>query len=211
MNVQKYIDLIPTENRAKPKFSAMITATMQPFVDGINVLNSISGLYDVDVAVGQQLDVVGQWVGVSRRLTSALTGAYFSWDTPGSGWNQGSWKLPTDPTSGIVVLTDPYFRAVIKARILNNHWDGDIQDAYTIMNATFASFGYQIGIEDFGNLTMGLILMGATPPDDVLNAIFLSGLLDIRPAGVQVTSRTYLKAPAALLDSTFVLDVSLLA
>lgn len=211
MNLQSYIDLIPTENRAKPKFAAMVAATMQPFVDSVNILNSIPTLFDVDTAVGQQLDFIGAWVGVPRRLSSTLSGAYFSWDIPGSGWGQGSWRTPSDPLSGIVTLDDPYYRAVIKAKILNNHWDADINDAYLIMNATFSVFGYQIGIEDFGNLTMGLILMGPTPPDSVLNAIFLSGLLDVRPAGVQVVSRTYLKSPAALLDSTFILDTSLLA
>jgi hypothetical protein len=211
MNLQNYIDLIPTQNRAMPKFSAMLSATIQPFVDGINLLNGVPLLFDVDTAVGAQLDVVGQWVGVSRRLSFALVGAYFSWDIPGAGWNQGNWKLPTDPATGVVILTDVYYRAVLKARILNNQWDGDVADAYALMNATFATFGYSIGIEDLGNLTIALILIGPTKPDSVLNSIFLSGLLDIRPVGVQVVNRMYVQAPVPLLDSTFILDTSTIA
>lgn len=210
MNLQTYIDLIPSQNRAMPKFAAMVAATMQPFVDGINLLSGIPALFDIDTAVGVQLDVIGQWVGVARKLSTALVGVYFSWDVPGAGWDQASWKLPTDPSTGVVVLSDKYYRAVLKAKILNNQWDGDVQDAYTIMNATFASFGYSIGIEDLGNLTIALLLIGPTKPDSELNAIFLSGLLDIRPIGVQVINRAYVQAPVPLLDSTFVLDTSII-
>ncbi len=203
---QSYLDLLPSQNRAQPNFSTMVSATVQPFVDAINVLNSVPILFDIDTAIGQQLDMIGQWVGVSRNLSTSLTGQYFSWDTPGSGWDQGVWHLPGDPLTGILILDDPYYRAVLKARILNNHWDGDITDAYALMSVVFATFGYTIGIQDFGNLTMGLVLMGPVAPDSVLNAIFLSGLLDVRPIGVQITSRVYLNA--AKLDTTFILDTS---
>jgi hypothetical protein len=206
---QTYLDLIPSQNRSQPKFTAMLAALVQPFVDGQSVLGGIPSLFDVDTAVGAQLDVVGQWVGISRKLSVPIS-SYFAWDSVGVGWDQGVWKLPSDPATGLVVLDDTHYRAVLKARILNNHWDGDVNDAYDIMNATFSVFGYSIGIEDYGNLTMGLLLIGLNPPDVTLLVLFNSGLLDIRPAGVQIIARNYMNAPA-LLDSTFILDSSLLA
>jgi hypothetical protein len=208
-SAQTYLDLIPSQNRAQPKFTAMMTALVQPFVDGQSVLAGMPSLFDIDSAVGVQLDVVGQWVGISRNLSTPIN-TYFAWDTAGVGWDQGAWKRPSDPIVGLVVLDDTHFRAVLKAKALNNHWDGDAADAYAIMNATFSVFGYSIGIEDYGNLTMGLLLIGLTPPDDTLLALFNSGLLDIRPVGVQIVNRTYLNAPA-LLGSSFVLDASQLA
>lgn len=203
---QTYIDLLTSQHRAQPKFSAMVAMNVQPFVDCMTLLESVPTLFDIDQAVGQQLDVIGEWVGISRNLVSPIT-SYFAWDLVGVGWDQGTWKLPSDPAVGLTVLPDTHYRALLKAKILNNHWDCDIPDAYTLMNTVFSQFGFTIAIKDNGNLTMDLILVGATPPDLLLWDLFYFGLLDIRPAGVQITSRTY--APSlALLDSSFVLDVS---
>jgi hypothetical protein len=189
--IQTYLDLITLEHGSQPNYTAMISVLCQPLVDSINQMSQMQTLFDIDTAIGQQLDIVGQWVGITRYVDPPIIGVYFAWDTAGVGWDQGVWKLPTDPTFGLVVLPDDHYRALLKARVLNNHWDGDIEDAYAIMNTTFNVFGYFIAIKDNGNLTMDLILVGPVAPDALLLDMFDSGELDIRPAGVQVTSRTW--------------------
>ena len=66
-----------------------VVATLcQPFVDEQSVLNSLPGKYDLDSAVGVQLDAVGEWVGISRELAVPLSNVYFSLDIAGLGLDQ---------------------------------------------------------------------------------------------------------------------------
>jgi len=206
---QQYLTLLPIQNQAQPNFVSMVVMTCQPFTDTSAMLATLPSLFDLDYATGQQLDIIGQWVGASRNLTTPIAGVYFAWDTPNVGWDEGEWKTPNDPASGVVSLPDESFRSVLKARILNNHWDGSIPDAYSLMNSVFLNLGYSIAIKDNSDLTIDLILVGPTVPDEVMWSLFSSGILDIKPVGVSVASRTY-SATSDLLDSTFVLDSSTL-
>lgn len=184
-DVNQYLNLIPSQNQAASNFMAMIAATLQPAADIVALLDIIPELLDVDVAVGEQLDFIGQWVGVSRNLTVPLAGVYFSFDTVGLGFDQGVWQEePLD--SGLVSLPDEFYTLLIKAKVLNNTWHCDVPDAYTLMQNLFASLGYQILIQDNGNLTMTLILIAAVPITPIAAALLTSGLLDVKPIGVGI-------------------------
>lgn len=188
MATASYLDLVTSEHADKPKFLAVLQATCQPFADIQEVQLRYPGLYDVDVAVGQQLDVCGQWVGVSRQLDTAISGVYFAFDTADVGFDQGVWISPYDPISGLVALPDDYYRAVIKMRILNNHWDGSKDSAYALMNTVFGVLGYGVYIEDPADLTMKVGIVGPTPPTALLKALIQSGKFNIKPAGVHITA-----------------------
>jgi hypothetical protein len=186
-NVQPYLDLVPVANSSKPKFMSMIAATLQPCADMVALINTVPTLFDPTTAVGQQLDWIGQWVGVSRELTKPLTGVYFSFDTPGLGFDEGAWLGPYDPTTGLTVLPDEFYALLIAARILNNHWKGDIPGAYALANSVFAPLGYQILIADNGDLTMDLILLALTPIiTPIAQALLTGGFLNIKPIGVGI-------------------------
>ena len=208
-NAQTYQNLVPSQNQSAPKFMAMIAASTQPFVDQQNLLGGLNGAFDIDAAVGSQLDVIGLWVGFSRVLKVPLGTTYFSFDTLGFGWDQAPWKRPSDPNTSIVILPDQYYRVALKAQVLNNRWDGTIQGAYNIMLATWAPIGYTILINDHADLTMGLILVGPITPDNTLLQMFATGLLDIKPAGIAINSRIYQPGSTiGRLDVNFVLDQS---
>lgn len=180
-----YTNLITSEHADKPNFMATIAATCQPFVDIQNAISLFSLEYDVDNASGVQLDVVGQWVGVSRYLTTPLTGVYFTLDTAGSGLDSGLLIGPYDPIAGVISLPDNYYRLLIKSRILNDHWDGSVPAAYALANTFLSNFGLQLAIIDHGDLTMSMGVIGSIAPL-IVQALLLDGRLDIKPAGMSI-------------------------
>lgn len=184
--IQQYKDLVTSEHVSRPNFMAMVAATSQPFAEQTVLYQIIPFLYDVDIAVGNQLDIVGQWVGVSRNLQIPLAGVYFSLDTAGSGFDQGVWLGPFDPVTGLVKLPDEHYRIVIKARIINNSWNGSKEVADALLAYLFTSDSYYAFTQDNGNLSMFIGLAGSVT--DSLSQVLLSqGFLDIKPAGVQAT------------------------
>lgn len=182
--VQEYLDKLASQHRDKPKLEASITAALEPMVDTDTVVSSLSALFDVDLAVGQQLDYVGLWVGASRQVPVPLTGVYFSFDDADLGFDLGTWLGPFDPLTGLVSLPDDAYRLLIYVRILNNQWNGSIPAAYEIWDTLFEGTDYRVFIVDHGDLTMSLGLLGF--PDALTRAMFTGGLLNVKPAGVRI-------------------------
>lgn len=137
VDVSQYTGLITSEHADKPKFNAMVSAVAQCFVDQQNALGSFIPSFDLDEAVGDQLDTLGAWVGISRRVRTPLTGVYFSFDIAGLGFDQGVWQGPFDPSTGITLLDDDTYRLLIRAKIGANHWDGTLVSSAAILNLIF--------------------------------------------------------------------------
>lgn len=188
----KYTDLITSEHQTAPKFMAMVSAICQAWADGMATALSIPQLLDIDVAIGEQLDMIGQWVGITRNVYPPLSGVYFAFDTIGVGFDQGVWYELFNPVTAVVTLPDEHYRVLLKARIINNHWNGSVSDIYTLMNAALSPIGVQIFIKDYANLNIeyGIISSG-TIPSALIVAMLTSGMLDVRPAGVHVNYYVY--------------------
>ena len=165
-SVVHFTNLVTSEHADKPNYMAMVAAAAQPDADLIALYASVASLYNLNSAVGAQLDVIGQIVGVTRNISTILTGVYFSLDILGLGLDQSNWQGPTDPTSGTVTLTDANFLLLIKARILANYWNGSIPAAYVLANEVYTAYGYQLFIQDYGNLSMAMGLVC-----DILDAL----------------------------------------
>lgn len=186
-DVTQYLNLVTAEHRDKTKFLATLTTALQPFADSLQQVSDIPSNYDIDLAVGVQLDAIGKWVGVGRALYTPLTGVYFAFNTVGLGINQGVWQGPYDPTSGLVNLPDGQYRTLLKAKIANNQWDGTRDSAYAIYNSIFTESGNTFFYQDLGNLTFVMGIYGVAP-DAVTLALLTQGYLSIRPAGVQLAA-----------------------
>lgn len=195
-DITPYVSLITSEYNQQPDFVAMITAVLQPVADSMAVIVSLPAAFDVDDAVGDQLDVVGQWVGVSRNISVPLTGVYFSFDDATLGFDQGTWFSPFDPNTGLVVLPDENYRTLIRARIARNQWDGTIPGAYNVWNTAFAGTGIGILIQDLENMHMIQALTGPVP-DAVTRALFQGGYLSLKPDGVHVDAYVTPTVPGA--------------
>jgi hypothetical protein len=184
-NTGPYLALITSEHNQRPKFMTMVQNVVQSFADDIFVLEQMPGLFDVDVAVGTQLDTVGQWVGVSRDIAVPLIGVYFSFDDASLGFDTGTWFSDFNPITGVVHLDNEAYRTLIRARIANNQWDGTIPGAYAVWDTVFAGTGVSLLIQDLENMHMILALTGPVP-NAVTLALFKGGYLSIKPAGVKI-------------------------
>lgn len=181
-SIASWLALVTSEHASKPKYMTMLTVTLQPLADTIAVIQSVPAAYDVDLAVGVQLDAVGQWVGASRNITTPLVGVFFSWATTGLGWGQANWTGNINQTQ-LITLPDLQFRNLIYAKISANHWDGTIPGAYAVFDQVFAGTGYGVLIQDLQNMHMAMALTGPVP-DAVTKALFTNGYFDLKPAGV---------------------------
>ncbi len=154
-NIAPYLALVTSEHNKRPKYMAMLAMLVQALTDCTAVADSLVGLFDIDTAVGAQLDMIGDWVGVTRNITVPLTGVFFSWSTAGLGWDQGSWTTGIN-VDELVLLSDDDYRTLLRARIAANNWDGTIPGAYSVWDIIFAGTGFGILIQDLEDMAYHL-------------------------------------------------------
>lgn len=182
--VSDYTALVTSEHADKPKFMAMVEAVAGMFVGSQNFLESLPQAFDLDTAIGAQLDVLGLWIGVSRRIAIPIANVYFSWDTEDVGWDQGVWKGTTDPSATISVLDDDTYRLVLRAKIGANNWNGSVITAAPILSQIFGDSGTYAQIHDNGDMSFNVYIMGP-PPSALKMALIAGGYIPIKPAGVR--------------------------
>ena len=178
----KYTDLITSEHAKRPKFVAKIELSTQAQLDQQSVLASLLTKFDLDSAVGQQLDIIGEWIGATRNVAVPIPGVFFSWDTPGVGWDQGVWKGPFDPTDGVTVLDDGSYRLLLRAKIGSNYWDGTLPVAKQIYDLLFPAGN--IEVSDNQDMTVTVTATGFLSA--IEEALLVRGYLGLKPAGVKV-------------------------
>jgi hypothetical protein len=183
MSVETYTALVTSEHAHKPKFIATIEANagLEAFIQ--SVLSTINPSFDLDSAVGVQLDTVGVRVGVSRFIATPLSGIYFEWDNAALGWSFGIWKGVFSPTTGLTLLPDDSYRTLIRAKIAANSWKGSIPDAYTIWETLFTDT--IVLIQDNQDMSMVIGVTGQ-PLDVLTQALLIGGYLPLKPEGVRI-------------------------
>jgi Protein of unknown function (DUF2612) len=135
---------------------ALVAALCQGSVDQQNQLLNFSDIFDINEAVGDQLDKLGAWVGVSRNLNQVIL--------------------------GVSTLPDTQYAVFLKLFIAMNSWDGTVPGIYTIWDTLFAPQG-SILVQDNQDMSMAIVFQN--PPTDLLTlAILTQGYWLLRPAGV---------------------------
>lgn len=153
-------DLVPSWNASRPKYMEFLRLVLGVADDFRKLLDGYPEAFSVDSAAGAQLDIVGEWLGVSRILSFA----------PAS---QGASRR----------LSDDDFRLLIRAQIARNAWDGTNAAAHSIFSTVFPSFG--IVLQDGQDASINVILSGTF--SDVQLEMINAGLLIPHPAGVLMT------------------------
>ena len=183
----EYSELIAGAHVGREKFVAWVETLTEPLRKARERLASLSNDFDVDKAIGKQLDAIGDRVGVSRRLPIKLTGVYFALDNKdGPGLDFGVWKGPFDPSDGMTELGDETFRAVLKAKILANHWNGTNESLPQFLSETLSYFGVDakvIDLQDLQTMHVALQLTKSTTPPIVWE-LFSRRIIDVTAAGV---------------------------
>ena len=171
-----YTNLITSQYKTKPNFMAWLNVLLTPFNDCQTLLNEMYSYFDIDNAVGIQLDYLGILIGQTRKVTITQTtvdeviadiDTIEDWDT-----------LDT-PTGN---LNDDNYRFLLKAKIIMNNWDGTIPSLVTAWKNLFANS--TINIYDNQNMSMTITLGGDFT--NLERALIVSDYIIPRPAGVQI-------------------------
>jgi len=122
-------------NPAKARFQATVRVGVQPYADAQAFVAGLPQAFDVDEAVGAQLDIDGQWIGRDRYVPIPIPDTTFAFDIAGRGFDEGYWRTNYDAANDISSLPDNLYRPLLYAKILANRWDGTAAMAVQIVRA----------------------------------------------------------------------------
>ena len=187
--MSKYLERITNYHVTRTWFPQHIDLITRPFGDVATMVSGLVRQFDIDQARGEQLDILGQWIGRSRQVKAPLTDVYFTFDKEGLGWEQGTWLGPYDPETGFTSLSDDVYRLVLKAQIAINGWDGSVAGLDSLLAVVFAGSGIEMQIID--NLDMSvtinaIALNGIAATSAELIAVIKAGELNVTAAGVRI-------------------------
>lgn len=151
-----YLSLVTSQYKNSPNFIAFLTMLLKKFDDVSLCAVAMDMAFDVDNAVGPQLDAVGAIVGASRTVGFQPTGG-------------------ASP-----VLTDTTYRILIKAVAAANAWDGTIDGLQSTWALIFP--GETITIADNQNMTATIFITGTL--SSILKDLIVNGYIVPRPETV---------------------------
>lgn len=163
MAIDKYIDLITSQHKAKPKFKAWLSSALSITDGGIALTKKMPDLFNIDSAVGKQLDTLGEIVGRSRTVDFQ----------------------PTDGSSP--VLDDTHFRLILKSKIATNHWDGTITQIRELWDDIFETL--MLVMLDNQDMSISLGVVGLT--SQLEKDLIAHGYILPKPAGVRANYSFY--------------------
>lgn len=155
-----YLRLLTSEYQGKPNLTQWLTTVLQPVIDVAVLLGELSNAFDINSAVGPQLDVLGLLIGVSRVVPFQ----------------------PSNPSDS-PTLDDTTYRILLRAKIAQNQWNGQIGPLYSLWNELFP--GGRIVLQDNQNMTATIFLAGSFT--SIIKDLIRNGMIVPRPEGVLYT------------------------
>lgn len=164
----EYTTLVSSHNSARAKFMSFLDAVLGHLLEMHGVVSGMSESFSIDNAVGDQLDVLGEWAGVPRVLSVSIAAPIYIEGEP----------YYTNE------MTDDEYRAAIRLRVAKNYWNGSNQEAAELYKQVF---GDEMQIEQTDNMdgTVHIAVYGSvnTRMAEIMNA----GGLMLVPAGIGKT------------------------
>lgn len=159
LGVGYYIQILTSQYQGSPNYLLKNQYEFQKFEDIAQCILSFQQAFDIDTAVGVQLNILGANLGVSRTV-------------------------PFQPTGGISpVLDDPTYRLLIKATQAQYNWNGLIDSLYGIWQNLFP--GGNLTLVDNQNMTATVSLSGTFTA--IIQQLITNGLIVPRSETVQYT------------------------
>ena len=161
MAIDTYLNNITSQHRDKPKFIAWLSANIT-IVDNIySTLKSMDDNFDLDNAIGNQLDTIGTIIGRDRTLEFQ----------------------PLNNFSPI--LDDDTYRLVLKAKVAMNNWDGTIPQIYEIWATIFGGDNdLSLQLQDNQDMSFDAYITGYV--DQIQQDLIQHGYIVPKPEGVGV-------------------------
>ena len=186
-----YAGLLIVQYASKPKAVQTIQLLVnQALCDGLP--QEMTHAFDLDTAVGSQLDILGRIVGVNRDVYGLdLAHNYFQYNRYNTNSTVYGFQLYNGAynstlflrynTDAVYTLTDTELRTLIKLKIILNNSDSSL---YSIMNALNQFFPGQISLVD--NKDMTITYTVSVNLTNALSAAIYLGILP-KPMGVSAT------------------------
>ena len=153
-----YLKLITSEHSVQPKYTEYVKTFLDMISSCVDIYNDFDVLFALGSATGDQLDKLGELVGIGRQLPIVDE------------------RIPA-------TLDDEAYRLVIKAKIYKNHWDGTRKGLQDIFDAFFPNVPYEIIDNQDMSYTVTLIDPEA---DDLFVGLIMNGYILPKPSGVRV-------------------------
>jgi hypothetical protein len=191
--VKYYADLSIIQYANKPKARAFMENLLGALIC-YDLAVSVRDGFNLETAVGAQLDIIAKYVGVSRVITgTSFSRSYFGFaeygdTTPfvfygftkyGDAPEDVQYRNYKESSQSIYSLNDTELRIIIKLAILRNNSNASVKDIDTLLDALFGSEVYYI---DRMNMTV-VSYMLSTAYQRIFNIAKSSGLLP-NPAAV---------------------------
>lgn len=158
MEISNYLDLITSQHKTKPRFMDWLSSAVGVVNDNAIMTNGMPSNFDIDIAVGIQLDLLGIFIGRTRLLKF-------------------------QPASGSPVLDDTNYRLALKAKIAQNQWDGTITQIYKVWDSLFPTI--PLIIIDNQDMTMSALVDGSLSA--IATELIVAGYIIPKPMGVKLS------------------------
>jgi hypothetical protein len=133
--IDSYRKLLTSEYRHSPKLTNWLLWLLNAGTTYTTFIQILVSAFDLDVAVGVQLDTIGRLVGVKRLLEFVPSGG----ESP--------------------LLDDATYRFLIKAAIIKNTWKGKLEDLYSAWDVLYPETKL-FQIQDLQDMTFNVIIAG---------------------------------------------------
>lgn len=209
-----YRKLITSEYQLAPRFNQMVTHTVDYNCSLDKFILKTVEKFDLDTATAEQLDIIGACVGVSRDLNFEPTpvgrseiicpspkelekdrgdeSIYTIYRTPkpysmdGSGVISG--HAPRD-IEDVPLINDDVYRVMIKARIIQNTWKGNVSELYDMWRNLFPE-NMGIQIQDLQDMSFNVILIGDY--SGLMRELIMHGYIIPKPEGVRINALSFI-------------------
>ncbi|MFS1539745.1 MAG: DUF2612 domain-containing protein [Candidatus Phlomobacter fragariae] len=129
MNLKEtYQKLLIKQYYTKPNARAEISALFNLFADCFDTINTFRKAFDLEKAQGDQLDIIGSWIGISRFQPSGERKGFFGFRNHNkalpfgqrTGKKQGGFRSRFAQNFLPLKLPDNQYRSLIKLKIIKN-------------------------------------------------------------------------------------------
>lgn len=187
--MQQYLNLLIIQYYNKPKAREEIYRKIERYYDIYKSIIDFYSAYDVDSAVGLQLDHIGRIVGVARNIAESEPNTFFGYNNAPytTGYSDAPYRTINDRLYSSRQLNDTEYRYIIKAKIAFNNvscflYNSEdrlsLQDAYSII------FNNRVAVIDTQLMSIDILLSNDVSYREIL-LVQKTGLLP-RPAGVRI-------------------------
>ena len=177
MQLTDYISYITPKHRNKTKYIAWLTASLRMVIDAQNLLSVLYTYFNIDAAIGTQLNTLGVILNTPRLL-------------------------PFQPSNGVsAIMDDVTYRIVLKAQVAKTQFHGKIQELYTLFYNVLGNTGLYFCAQDNQDMTISVIVYGATT--SIIQDLINNGMIIPKSGGVNlVTTITANKIFAFDMETT---------